>query len=121
MDDGSLRFSASDVRAGQYLDVVAAYDASAVKPPYGWRQGDAAWVRRQAGRTYLPKLKQSEDQQEIAWRQQQAGPARVRVALWIAVVLAGLALFIIGMVAAVRSYRESQYHATSNTGVSRRT
>lgn len=110
MDDGSLRFSASDVRAGQYLDVVAAYDASAVKPPYGWRQGDAAWVRRQAGRTYLPKLKQSEDQQEIAWRQQQAGPARVRVALWIAVVLAGLALFIIGMVAAVRSYRESQYH-----------
>lgn len=110
MDDGSLRFSASDVRAGQYLDVVAAYDASAVKPPSGWRQGDAAWVRQQAGRTYLPKLKQSEDQQEIAWRQQQAGPARVRVALWIAVVLAGLALFVIGMVAAVRSYRESQYH-----------
>lgn len=110
MDDGSLRFSASDVRAGQYLDVVAAYDASAVKPPSGWRQGDAAWVRRQTGRTYLPKLKQSEDQQEIAWRQQQAGPARVRVALWIAVVLAGLALFVIGMVAAVRSYRESQYH-----------
>lgn len=35
---------------------------------------------------------------------------RVRVALWIAVVLAGLALFAIGMVAAVRSYRESQYH-----------
>lgn len=112
MDDGSLRFSASDVRAGQYLDVVAAYDASAVKPPSGWRQGDAAWVRRQTGRTYLPKLKQSEGQQEIAWRQQQAGPARVRVrvALWIAVVLAGLALFVIGMVAAVRSYRESQYH-----------
>ena len=110
MDDGSLRFSASDVRAGQYLDVVAAYDASAVKPPSGWRQGDAAWVRQQTGRTYLPKLKQSEDQQEIAWRQQQAGPARVRVALWIAVVLAGLALFVIGMVAAVRSYRESQYH-----------
>ena len=48
MDDGSLRFSASDVRAGQYLDVVAAYDASAVKPPSGWRQGDAAWVRQQA-------------------------------------------------------------------------
>ena len=110
MDDGSLRFSASDVRAGQYLDVVAAYDASAVKPPSGWRQGDAAWVRQQAGRTYLPKLKQSEDQQEIAWVRQQAGPARVRVALWIAVVLAGLALFVIGMVAAVRSYRESQYH-----------
>lgn len=110
MDDGSLRFSASDVRAGQYLDVVAAYDASAVKPPSGWRQGDAAWVRRQTGRTYLPKLKQSEGQQEIAWRQQQAGPARVRVALWIAVVLAGLVLFAIGMVAAVRSYRESQYH-----------
>ena len=110
MDDGSLRFSASDVRAGQYLDVVAAYDASAVKPPSGWRQGDAAWVRRQTGRTYLPKLKQSEGQQEIAWRQQQAGPARVRVALWIAVVLAGLALFVIGMVAAVRSYRELQYH-----------
>ena len=110
MDDGSLRFSASDVRSGQYLDVVAAYDASAVKPPSGWRQGDAAWVRQQTGRTYLPKLKQSEDQQEIAWRQQQAGPARVRVALWIAVVLAGLALFAIGMVAAVRSYRESQYH-----------
>ena len=110
MDDGSLRFSASDVRAGQYLDVVAAYDASAVKPPSGWRQGDAAWVRQQTGRTYLPKLKQSEGQQEIAWRQQQAGPARVRVALWIAVVLAGLALFVIGMVAAVRSYRESQYH-----------
>lgn len=110
MDDGSLRFSASDVRAGQYLDVVAAYDASAVKPPSGWRQGDAAWVRRQTGRTYLPKLKQSEGQQEIAWRQQQAGPARVRVALWIAVVLAGLVLFVIGMVAAVRSYRESQYH-----------
>ncbi len=34
----------------------------------------------------------------------------MRVALWIAVVLAGLALFVIGMVAAVRSYRESQYH-----------
>ena len=85
-------------------------DASAVKPPSGWRQGDAAWVRRQTGRTYLPKLKQSEGQQEIAWRQQQAGPARVRVALWIAVVLAGLVLFTIGMVAAVRSYRESQYH-----------
>lgn len=110
MDDGSLRFSASDVRAGQYLDVVAAYDASAVKPPSGWRQGDAAWVRQQTGRTYLPKLKQSEGQQGIAWRQQQAGPARVRVALWIAVVLAGLALFVTGMVAAVRSYRESQYH-----------
>lgn len=109
MDDGSLRFSASDVRAGQYLDVVAAYDASAVKPPSGWRQGDAAWVRQQAERTYLPKLKQSEGRQEIAWRQQQAGPARVRVALWIAVVLAGLVLFAIGMVAAVRSYRESQY------------
>ena len=34
----------------------------------------------------------------------------MRVALWIAVVLAGLVLFAIGMVAAVRSYRESQYH-----------
>ena len=121
MDDGSLRFSASDVRAGQYLDVVAAYDASAVKPPSGWRQGDAAWVRRQTGRTYLPKLKQSEGQQEIAWRQQQAGPARVRVALWIAVVLAGLVLFAIGMVAAVRSYRESQYHGDIEYWRERRT
>lgn len=41
-EDGSLTFTANDVRAREYLDVVVAYDASVVKPPAWWQGSGAA-------------------------------------------------------------------------------
>lgn len=113
-DDGSLRFTANDVRAGEYLDVVAAYDADVVKEPSWWkgrdnvgsRSGD--WIRRGGGER-LAWLQQDETRQETAWRDNQRASAQRRLVLWAVLTLAGLILCVIAVVAACRSQRGARY------------
>lgn len=98
-DDGSLHFTASDVRAGQYLDVVAGFDAAAAP----------ATVRRGEG-TIRQTLLDDESQQEREWRDGQRTGARITLALWIAFAVAIVALGVWGVTEALRSVRRSGYH-----------
>ncbi|KAB7789760.1 DUF2207 domain-containing protein [Bifidobacterium leontopitheci] len=106
--DGSLRFTAYDVRAGSYIDLVAAYDADAVKQPSDWSSGDGNWIRRRSG-DRLRTLQTAEDEQETTWRDSQRTQARVRLLIWGLVVVAGLTMVAVGLASAIRSYRRSQY------------
>lgn len=114
-ENGSLRFTAYDVRAGQYLDVVAAYDASVVKAPDGWNASDSAgengndWIRRGDG-DHLATLQKDESRQERLWRDNQRNAARMRIAVWVAVTVLGVVLCVIAVICAFRSYRDAQYH-----------
>ena len=114
-ENGSLRFTAYDVRAGQYFDVVAAYDAAVVKAPDGWNADDAAgesgndWIRRGDG-DHLATLQKDESRQERLWRDNQRNAARIRIAVWVAIAVLGVVLCVIAVIFAFRSYRDSQYH-----------
>ena len=59
-DNGSLMFSANDVRAGDYLDVVAMFDAS-----------QAQGVARTKSGAYKQRLIDDETKQEREWRSSQ--------------------------------------------------
>ncbi|MBW3078983.1 DUF2207 domain-containing protein [Bifidobacterium simiiventris] len=113
-DGGSLRFTAYDVRAGKYLDVVAAWDANVVKEPSWWKGTDNVgsrsgnWIRRGSG-DYLDWLKQDETRQETVWRDQQRTHARNRLAVGFGFAIVGLALCLIAVVSALRSHRGAQY------------
>lgn len=112
--DGSLRFKATDVRAEEYLDVVAAYDSGVVKEPAWWKGKDNAgsrsgdWIRRDSG-DYLDWLKRDEARQETVWRDKQWASARRRLAIWSAAALIGLVLCVIAVALAFRSQRGVQY------------
>ncbi|MCH9276422.1 DUF2207 domain-containing protein [Bifidobacterium amazonense] len=114
-DNGALRFTAYDVRAGEYLDVVAAFDANVVKEPSWWKSGDhvgsrsGGWIRKINGER-LDWLKADETRQETQWRDQQRTFARRRLAIWAGFALAGLVLCVIAVVSALRSHRIAGYH-----------
>ena len=137
-EDGSLKFTASDVRAKEYLDVVVAYDASVMKPPAWWSGGGATgggtsadtgggggnahsrndanavgsrsgdWIRHGTG-SALDGVKASEAKQEAAWRDQQRSRARIRLAIWIGLALVVLILCTIALVSALRSHLGMRY------------
>ena len=97
--DGSYTFTAYNMRTGDYLDVVAAFDSS--------KAGDMA--RTQPG-DHLNDLKTSEYNQQQRWLDRQRLATRIRLIGWIATIVIGLALCIWGVWAAIASNRRAQYH-----------
>lgn len=96
--DGSLVFTADDVRSGDYLDVVAMFDASKAKDVARTEQGD-----------HKQTLMDEETSQESAWRKSQHTQAVKRVAVWAVVAIAGLALSVTAVYRAVVAFRKSRY------------
>ena len=98
-DKGSLQFTVHDVRAGDYVDVVAMFDV-----------GATSGVARTRDTTIKNGIMEREAQQEQQWRDQQRTKARIRLITWIAIAVAGLILCVIAVVLALRSFDRSQYH-----------
>ena len=98
-DDGSLRFTARDVRAGQHLDLVAMVDSKATSDVT--RRGEGAAKQR---------IMADEARQEKAARDSERTAARVRLAAWSVAAALTVALGIVCIRAAILTYRDSQYH-----------
>lgn len=108
--DNTLRFTAWDVRAGDYLDLVAAWGAGTLKAPDGWdEKKDGNWIQRRDG-NWLPSLQANENEQEQAWRAQQRAKATRALVIWSAAIIIGLALTATAIVDALRSRRAARYH-----------
>lgn len=97
--DNTLVFTANDLKAGDYLDVVAAFDASA-----------ADGIARVYGSNRLDYLKRTEAQQEQAWRDRQRRNAQLRVLFWVLTIVVGAALCAWAIIAVIRSNKVAQYH-----------
>lgn len=97
--NGDLHFTASDIRNGQYLNLVTIFDVT-----------HASGVVRHGEGGAKDRIMRQEAQQEQAWRERQQ--RRARVLLISAVVVAGIGLLLIalGVAASVRSNREVRYH-----------
>ena len=95
----TLVFSADNLKAGDYLDVVAAYDASAAKGVSRVYEGNR-----------LDYLKRDEARQEREWRDRQRRAAQLRVVLWALSLAVGAALCAWAIIAVFRSNRGAQYH-----------
>ena len=98
-DKGSLQFTVYDVRAGDYVDVVAMFDVDAT-----------SGVARTRDTTIKNGIMKSEARQEQQWRDQQRKKARIRLITWIAISVIGLVLCVIAVALALRSFNRSQYH-----------
>ena len=98
-DKGSLQFTVHDVRAGDYVDVVAMFDV-----------GATSGVARTRDTTIKNGIMESEAQQEQQWHDRQRTKARIRLITWIAIAVAGLILCVIAVVLALHSFDRSQYH-----------
>ena len=98
-DKGALQFTVHDVRAGDYVDVVAMFDV-----------GATSGVARTRDTTIKNGIMESEAQQEQRWRDRQRTKARIRLITWIAIAVAGLILCVIAVVLALHSFDRSQYH-----------
>lgn len=97
--NGSLKFTVYDVRAGDYVDVVAMFDV-----------GATGGVERTRDTTIKNGIMKSEAKQEQQWRDQQRKQARIRLITWIAIAVVGLVLCVIAIIFALRSFNRSQYH-----------
>ena len=98
-DKGSLQFTVHDVRAGDYVDVVAMFDVDAT-----------SGVARTRDTIIKNGIMKSEARQEQQWRDQQRKKARIRLITWIAISVIGLVLCVIAVALALRSFNRSQYH-----------
>lgn len=98
-DKVSLQFTVHDVRAGDYVDVVAMFDVDAT-----------SGVARTRDTTIKNGIMKSEARQEQQWRDQQRKKARIRLITWIAISVIGLVLCVIAVALALRSFNRSQYH-----------
>lgn len=96
--NGSLLFSVDDVRAGDYLDVVAMFDVSK-------SQG----VERKISGNHKQELIDSETQKEEEWRDKQHDQAVKRVTGWAVSALIGLAFIMGSLYLGITSFRKSQY------------
>lgn len=98
-ENGSLKFTVYDVRAGDYVDVVAMFDV-----------GATGGVEHTRDTTIKNGIMKSEAKQEQQWRDQQRKQARIRLITWIAIAVVGLVLCVIAIIFALRSFNRSQYH-----------
>ena len=87
--DGSFTFTVNDVKSGEYLDVVAAFDAA--------KAGDMARVVTD---DHLQELKEDEADDERFWRNLERQRSTRRLNNWMTTISAGLIFGIIGVVAA---------------------
>lgn len=99
--DGSFTFTVNDVKSGEYLDVVAAFDAA--------KAGDMARVETD---DHLQELKEDEADDERFWRNLERQRATRRLNNWMTTISAGLIFGIIGVVAALRSSGRSRYRGS---------
>lgn len=97
--NGSLVFSADDIRSGDYLDIVAMFDSTL-----------AGNVARTSGKDAKSTFMKIETQDEKEWRDEQRHSARMRVLSWVVTGALGIILCILGMIGAIRSIKASQYH-----------
>ncbi|OZG64055.1 DUF2207 domain-containing protein [Bifidobacterium eulemuris] len=98
--DGGLRFTAYDVKAGDYLDVVAAYDRTAA---------DSSAVTRVITGDHLDALQADETRQEQQWREQQRAHAIRMVVFWAASIAIGVLLCVIGLFGVRKSLEAARY------------
>ena len=99
--DGSFTFTVNDVKSGEYLDVVAAFNAA--------KAGDMARVETD---DHLQELKEDEADDERFWRNLERQRATRRLNNWMTTISAGLIFGIIGVVAALRSSGRSRYRGS---------
>lgn len=99
--DGSFTFTVNDVKSGEYLDVVAAFDAA--------KAGDMARVETD---DHLQELKEDEADDERFWRNLERQRYTRRLNNWMTTISAGLIFGIIGVVAALRSSGRSRYRGS---------
>ena len=99
--NGGFTFTAYDITAGDYLDVVAAFDASAA--------GDMTFTK--AG-DHLDALISDETSQERQWQQRQRTVAIISVIVWIVTIAIGAALCAWGICAVIRTNRDARYRGT---------
>lgn len=98
LNDGTLHFTAQDVRPGQYMDVVVMF-------PRNVMGATARTIDRDEQRSTI----RTEDDKETAWRKQQQSSARMRLAIWVALILASAACSIGALIVALRSSKARQY------------
>lgn len=96
-DGDTLHFSASDIHAGNYVDLVLMVDHSLVH---------ASRMENSPRKQYIL---QDEDQQERAWRAAQQRHARLVVAVWIVVLVLGVVLSVFALRNAIRTRKRAQY------------
>ncbi|WP_326489643.1 DUF2207 family protein [Bifidobacterium longum] len=89
------------MKSGEYLDVVAAFDAA--------KAGDMARVETD---DHLQELKEDEADDERFWRNLERQRATRRLNNWMTTISAGLIFGIIGVVAALRSSGRSRYRGS---------
>lgn len=98
-DDGrTLKFTASDIRPNEYLDLVTIYDVNL----------------SHAARYVDSNIKQgtikSETAQETRWREEQRKKARIQVLIWVAIGLVGIGCAVWTIWGAIKSRRDTTYH-----------
>lgn len=98
--NGDLQFTAYDVKAGDYLDVVIAYDRDAA---------DSSAVARTGKGERLDALQADETRQEQQWREQQRAHAIWMVVFWTASIVIGVLLCVIGLFGVRKSVKVAQY------------
>lgn len=89
------------MKSGEYLDVVAAFDAA--------KAGDMARVETD---DHLQELKEDEADDERFWRNLERQRSTRRLNNWMTTISAGLIFGIIGVVAALRSSGRSRYRGS---------
>lgn len=99
--DGSYRFTAYNIHNGDYLDVVAAFDAAKAKD-----------IARKGTGNHLKDLKQDEYKQQQRWLDKQRFAARARLVFWIVSIVLGIALCAWGIWAVISSNRRAQYRGS---------
>ena len=99
--DGSFTFTVNDVKSGEYLDVVAAFDAA--------KAGDMARVETD---DHLQELKEDEADDERFWRNLERQRSTRCLNNWMTTISAGLIFGIIGVVAALHSSGRSRYRGS---------
>ena len=99
--DGSYTFTAYNIHNGDYLDVVAAFDAAKAKG-----------IARKGTGNHLKDLKQDEYKQQQRWLDKQRFAARARLVSWIVSIVLGIALCAWGIWAVISSNRRAQYRGS---------
>ena len=99
--DGSYTFTAYNIHNGDYLDVVAAFDAAKAKG-----------IARKGTGNHLKDLKQDEYKQQQRWLDKQRFAARARLVFWIVSIVLGIALCAWGIWAVISSNRRAQYRGS---------
>ncbi|MFT8704588.1 DUF2207 family protein [Bifidobacterium aquikefiricola] len=97
--DGSLKFSAQNVSAGEHLNLVAMFDSSA-----------SSGVARTSSSKAKQRIIDDETRQETKARNQERVKARVTIIAWIVGGIIALLLSIFAVRAAFKTYGASRYH-----------